>query len=70
MSPINACEQEAKVSVALLGGNTGAGVYHEWPQQQVIIDVKGIPAFTAVSYAQVQRPPALRTFIRPFVILR
>ena len=45
--------QEAKVSVALLAGNTGAGVYHEWPQQQVVISVLGIPALHNITYSQV-----------------
>ncbi|KAL3141630.1 hypothetical protein ABBQ32_004865 [Trebouxia sp. C0010 RCD-2024] len=27
----------------VIAGNTGAGVYHDWPLEKVLIDIKGIP---------------------------
>lgn len=27
----------------VIAGNTGAGVYHDWPSERVLIDIKGIP---------------------------
>ena len=41
------------MSVAFLAGNTGAGVYHEWPEQKVLLDVKAIPALHIISCSQV-----------------
>ena len=26
----------------ILAGNTASGVYHKWPQSQVVVDVKGV----------------------------
>lgn len=46
-------QQVAGASVAMLAGNTGAGVYHEWPEQKVLLDVKGIPELHKLFMTQV-----------------
>ncbi|KAK9795562.1 hypothetical protein WJX73_009750 [Symbiochloris irregularis] len=51
LEDLAAC-QNAKVSVALVAGNTGAGVYHQWPEQQVLLDVQCIPAFHSIKVSK------------------
>lgn len=34
----------------VIGGNTGAGVYHDWPVERVLIDIKSIPELTKIEY--------------------
>lgn len=37
----------------LIAGNTGAGVYHDWPMERVLIDIKGIPELTKIETSKV-----------------
>lgn len=37
----------------LIAGNTGAGVYHDWPMERVLIDIKGIPDLTKIETSKV-----------------
>ena len=37
----------------VIAGNTGAGVYHDWPLERVLIDIKSIPDLTKIEYSKV-----------------
>lgn len=37
----------------VIAGNTGAGVYHDWPLERVLIDIKSIPDLTKIEYSEV-----------------
>ena len=37
----------------LIAGNTGAGVYHDWPSERVLIDIKGIPDLSKIETSKV-----------------
>lgn len=37
----------------VIAGNTGAGVYHDWPVERVLIDIKSIPELTKIEYIKV-----------------
>ncbi|DBA80138.1 TPA: hypothetical protein ACH3X2_007614 [Trebouxia sp. C0005] len=36
----------------VIAGNTGAGVYHDWPLERVLIDIKTIPDLTKIKYSE------------------
>lgn len=38
----------------VIAGNTGAGVYHDWPLEKVLIDIKGIPDLARIETSKVQ----------------
>ena len=40
-------------SFRVVAGNTGAGVYHDWPLERVLVDIKAIPELTTIKYSQV-----------------
>ena len=37
----------------MIAGNTGAGVYHDWPLERVLIDIKSIPDLAKIEYSKV-----------------
>jgi len=37
----------------VIAGNTGAGVYHDWPLERVLIDIKSIPDLAKIEYSKV-----------------
>lgn len=37
----------------VIAGNTGAGVYHDWPLERVLIDINSIPDLTKIEYSKV-----------------
>ncbi len=37
----------------VIAGNTGAGVYHDWPLERILIDIKSIPDLTKIEYSKV-----------------
>lgn len=37
----------------LIAGNTGAGVYHDWPSERVLIDIKGISDLSKIETSKV-----------------
>lgn len=37
----------------LIAGNTGAGVYHDWPMERVLVDIKGIPELSKIEISKV-----------------
>lgn len=37
----------------VIAGNTGAGVYHDWPWERVLIDIKSIPDLAKIEYSKV-----------------
>ena len=39
----------------VIAGNTGAGVYHDWPLERVLVDIKGIPDLTRVEYSKASK---------------
>ena len=43
-------------SFRLIAGNTGAGVYHDWPLEQVLVDIKGIPDLNGITVTKVWDP--------------
>ena len=43
-------------SFRLIAGNTGAGVYHDWPLEQVLVDIKGIPDLNGITVSKVWDP--------------
>jgi hypothetical protein len=45
-------------SVRLMGGNTGYGIYKNWPDEDVIINVKSIPDMHALTRSEVGRSAA------------
>lgn len=40
----------------VLAGNTASGVYHEWPQSQVIVDIKNVKEMRHVRHTPVRTP--------------
>ena len=38
----------------LIAGNTGAGVYHDWPLEQVLIDIHGVPELNGITVTRVR----------------
>ena len=41
----------------MVAGNTGAGVYHDWPLERVLVDIKSIPELTTIQYSKVSNFP-------------
>ena len=42
-------------SFRVVAGNTGAGVYHDWPLERVLVDIKAIPELTKIKYSQLRK---------------
>lgn len=38
----------------VIAGNTGAGVYHDWPLERVLIDIKGIAGLARIETSKVR----------------
>lgn len=38
----------------VIAGNTGAGVYHDWPLERVLVDIKAIPELSKIEYSKVK----------------
>ena len=38
----------------VIAGNTGAGVYHDWPSERVLVDIKGIPDLARIETSKVR----------------
>ena len=48
----------------LIAGNTGAGVYHDWPLERVLIDIKAIPELTRIDTSKVCSLPGFSAVVR------
>ena len=49
-------KRECVQGAHILAGNTAAGVYHEWPDFDIIMSINGVKELSRVSRTQV-RPP-------------
>lgn len=47
----------------LIAGNTGAGVYHDWPSERVLIDIKAIPELSKIETSKVWHALVVMTHV-------